>query len=397
MSKRQILALSPGEKRRLAIALAVVRSLELFEQETDRALAEGRRRELLLRERERIGRDLHDGIIQSIYAAGLHLEQATAEVIDSEGWFHTGDIGELDDDGYLKIVDRKKELIINAAGKNMSPANIEAQIKSASPLIGQAVVIGDGAGLDCAGPPETPDAWTNGILNDTHNDYAEDEVVPQRLQMEFEPEGLKEKTADVLGLFGSAIILLAAFVVVEARAKDPLVPHTQAYAMAEAMTRLDPDGQVYAQLKGSAFFLADLLRAVDCDVHVDFISISSYSSGAGSGVVRILKDLEQDVSDRDVVLVEDIVDTGLTLHYLLAELGRRNPRSLEACTLLDRTSRRIIPTPVRYRGFEIGDEFVLGYGLDFAQRYRNLDRVVLADVGVLREDPDAYVPSLYRR
>ena len=82
---------------------------------------------------------------------------------------------------------------------------------------------------------------------------------------------------------------------------------------------------------------------------------------------------------------------------ILAELGRRNPRSLEACTLLDRTSRRIIPTPVRYRGFEIGDEFVLGYGLDFSQRYRNLDRVVLGDVAVLQEDPDAYVPSLYRR
>jgi hypoxanthine phosphoribosyltransferase len=128
---------------------------------------------------------------------------------------------------------------------------------------------------------------------------------------------------------------------------------------------------------------------------VDFMAISAYAPETGR--VRLVKDLDMDITGRDVVLVEDIVDTGLTLHYLLAELGRREPRSLEACTLLDRTSRRIIPTPVRYRGFEIGDEFVLGYGLDFAQRYRNLDRVVLGDVDVLREDPDAYVPSLYRR
>jgi hypoxanthine phosphoribosyltransferase len=97
------------------------------------------------------------------------------------------------------------------------------------------------------------------------------------------------------------------------------------------------------------------------------------------------------------VLVEDIVDTGLTLHYLLGELGRRQPRSLEACALLDRTARRIIPTPVAFRAFEVGDEFVLGYGLDYAQRYRNLDRVVAADLQVLQADPDAYVAELYSR
>jgi hypoxanthine phosphoribosyltransferase len=156
------------------------------------------------------------------------------------------------------------------------------------------------------------------------------------------------------------------------------------------------DGVVLvAVLKGSIPFLSDLVRRLTIVPVIDFMAISAYAPETGR--VRIVKDLDMDISERDVVLVEDIVDTGLTLHYLLAELGRRNPRSLEACTLLDRTSRRIIPTPVRYRGFEIGDEFVLGYGLDFAQRYRNLDRVVLADVGVLREDPDAYVPSLYRR
>jgi hypoxanthine phosphoribosyltransferase len=148
-----------------------------------------------------------------------------------------------------------------------------------------------------------------------------------------------------------------------------------------------------AVLKGSIPFLSDLVRRLTIVPVIDFMAISAYAPETGR--VRIVKDLDMDISGRDVVLVEDIVDTGLTLHYLLAELGRRNPRSLEACTLLDRTSRRIIPTPVRYRGFEIGDEFVLGYGLDFAQRYRNLDRVVVGDVAVLQKDPDAYVAALY--
>ena len=150
-----------------------------------------------------------------------------------------------------------------------------------------------------------------------------------------------------------------------------------------------------AVLKGSIPFLADLVRRLTIVPVVDFMAISAYAPA--SGRVRIVKDLDMDVSGRDVVLVEDIGDTGLTLHYLLADLGRRGPASLEACTLLDRTSRRIIPTPVRYRAFEIGDEFVLGYGLDFDQRYRNLDRVVVGDLATLREDPDAYVASLYKR
>jgi hypoxanthine phosphoribosyltransferase len=148
-----------------------------------------------------------------------------------------------------------------------------------------------------------------------------------------------------------------------------------------------------AVLKGSVPFLADMVRALTITPVMDFMAISAYAPDTGR--VRIVKDLELDISGRDVVLVEDIVDTGLTLTYLLGELGRRQPRSLHACTLLDRTSRRIIPTPVRYRAFEIGDEFVLGYGLDYAQRYRNLDRVVVGDLGVLREDADAYVGSLY--
>ena len=164
--------------------------------------------------------------------------------------------------------------------------------------------------------------------------------------------------------------------------------------MAEEISGHHGDGVVLvAVLKGSVPFLADLVRKLTIVPVVDFMAISAYAPDTGR--VRIVKDLDLDISGRDVVLVEDIVDTGLTLTYLLGELGRRQPRSLETCALLDRTSRRIIPTPVRYRAFEIGDEFVLGYGLDYAQRYRNLDRVVAGDLGVLRSDPDAYVGHLY--
>jgi hypoxanthine phosphoribosyltransferase len=126
---------------------------------------------------------------------------------------------------------------------------------------------------------------------------------------------------------------------------------------------------------------------------VDFLAISSYA--AGTGRVRIVKDLDVDVYGRDVVLVEDIVDTGLTLTYLLGELGRRQPRSLEVCVLLDKAVRRIVPTPIRFRGFEIADDFVLGYGLDYAERYRNVDGVVVGDLEALRGDPDAHVAELF--
>ncbi len=154
------------------------------------------------------------------------------------------------------------------------------------------------------------------------------------------------------------------------------------------------DGVVLvAVLKGSVPFLADLARAMTVVPEVDFMAISAYAPG--SGRVRIVKDLEIDVYDRHVLLVEDIVDTGLTLTYLLGELGRRRPRSIAACALLDKAARRIVPTPLRFRAFEIGDEFVLGYGLDYAQRYRNLDHLVAGDLAVLRDDPDAYVEALY--
>ena len=154
------------------------------------------------------------------------------------------------------------------------------------------------------------------------------------------------------------------------------------------------DGVVLvAVLKGSVPFLADLVRALTIAPEVDFLAISSY--GAETGRVRIVKDLDTDIYGRDVVLVEDIVDTGLTLTYLVGELRRRSPRSLEVCALLDKTARRIVPTDVRFVGFEIPDEFVLGYGLDFAERYRNLGGVVAGDLKALRADPDAHVAELF--
>src|SRR5947209_19305846 len=131
------------------------------------------------------------------------------------------------------------------------------------------------------------------------------------------------------------------------------------------------DGLVLvAVLKGSVPFLADMIREMTIVPLVDFMSISSYAPE--SGRVRIVKDLDLDVSGRDVVIVEDIVDTGLTLTYLLGELRRRDARSVAACTLFAKTARRIVPTPVEFVGFEIDDHFVLGYGLEFAGRLRHL-------------------------
>lgn len=140
-------------------------------------------------------------------------------------------------------------------------------------------------------------------------------------------------------------------------------------------------------LKGSLVFMADLSRAIAVPVHVDFMSISSYGNGvSSSGVVRILKDLDESITDRHVILVEDIIDTGLTLTYLLATLNARRPASLEVCGLLDKSVRRIIDVPVRYKGFDIPDEFVIGYGLDWEGRYRNLREIVgVRDVGVLAD------------
>lgn len=166
--------------------------------------------------------------------------------------------------------------------------------------------------------------------------------------------------------------------------------------LATELSAAYPQGVVLvAVLKGSVPFLADLVRRLPGPVEVDFLAISSYAEG--SGRVRIVKDLEIDIYDRDVVLVEDIVDTGLTLTYILGQLGQREPRSLAVCALLDKAVRRIVPTDVRFVGFEIDDDFVLGYGLDFAERYRNIRFVFAGDLDALREDPDAHVTALYAR
>jgi hypoxanthine phosphoribosyltransferase len=123
-------------------------------------------------------------------------------------------------------------------------------------------------------------------------------------------------------------------------------------------------------LKGVTFFLADLIREVRLPVSVDFMAVSQFSGGGGA--VRIVKDLDLDIHGRHVVLVEDIVDTGMTLRYILNHLAARDPASLEVCTLLDKRARRLIDVPIRYTAFELRDEFVVGYGLDYRQRYRNL-------------------------
>jgi hypoxanthine phosphoribosyltransferase len=165
--------------------------------------------------------------------------------------------------------------------------------------------------------------------------------------------------------------------------------------LAQAIMADHPDGVVLVGvLKGALIFTADLVRAIsDVDVTVDFIAISRYAPD--SGRVRILHDVSLDVDGRDVVLVEDLVDTGLTLGYLLGHLRARSPRRLEVCTLLDRPARRIVPLPVRYVGEEIPDVYVLGYGLHRADLYRNLPRVVVADRRVVAAEPEAYVAALY--
>jgi hypoxanthine phosphoribosyltransferase len=147
-------------------------------------------------------------------------------------------------------------------------------------------------------------------------------------------------------------------------------------------------------LKGAAMFHADLLRALTLGASVDFMSISAYGASA-PGVVRILKDLDEDIGGRDVILVEDIVDTGLTLSYLLTALRERAPASLEVCALLDKTARRITPVEVRYTGFECPDRFVVGYGLDFSGLYRNLPHILaVEDLDALAGSPRALVEWL---
>jgi hypoxanthine phosphoribosyltransferase len=138
----------------------------------------------------------------------------------------------------------------------------------------------------------------------------------------------------------------------------------------------DADLVLVCVLKGAVFFLSDLMRQIEVPCEVDFMAVASYGSATdSSGVVRILKDLDTVIEGRDVLIVEDIVDSGLTLSYLLRNLRARAPRSLEVCALLTKPDRRKVDLPARYIGFEIPDRFAVGYGLDHAERYRNLPYV----------------------
>jgi hypoxanthine phosphoribosyltransferase len=139
-------------------------------------------------------------------------------------------------------------------------------------------------------------------------------------------------------------------------------------------------------LKGAVFFMADLMRRLTIACEIDFMAISSYGASTdSSGVVRILKDLDINIEGRDVLVVEDIIDSGLTLSYLMRNLESREPASLEICALLTKPERREIDVPVRYVGFEIPNRFVIGYGLDFAERYRNLPYVGVLDASLIPE------------
>ncbi len=148
-----------------------------------------------------------------------------------------------------------------------------------------------------------------------------------------------------------------------------------------------PDSTLYlvAILKGACFFLADLARAISRPARIDFIGISSYGKGkTSSGEVKLTKDLDSSIEGADVLIVEDIVDSGVTLNYLMQVLRQRRPRTLRIAALLDKPDRRIRPVDVAYTGFQIPDEFVIGYGLDYAENYRNL-----SDICILEEPPAA--------
>ena len=137
-------------------------------------------------------------------------------------------------------------------------------------------------------------------------------------------------------------------------------------------------------LKGVMCFMADLVRSITIPLEVDFMAISSYSTEErDKGVVRVIKDLDLPITDRHVIFVEDVIDTGLTLNYLLRSLRARAPASLEVCALLNKSTRRLMDIPLRYKGFDLPDFFVVGYGLDYAERYRNLPFIGILKPGVL--------------
>ena len=161
----------------------------------------------------------------------------------------------------------------------------------------------------------------------------------------------------------------------------------------ELSDRYDDGVVMIGVLRGSVPFMADLVRAMSIATMVDFVALSPYTPGTGR--VRMVMDASINIEDRDVVIVEDIVDTGLTSAFLLGELRRRAPRSVSLCTLVDRPARRVVPVAIDHVGIEIEDRFVVGYGLDYEGRYRNVRVLAAADIDVLTQDPDAYVEALY--
>lgn len=175
--------------------------------------------------------------------------------------------------------------------------------------------------------------------------------------------------------------------------REDIAAHAE--RLAGEITRDHPNGVVLVGvLKGALLFLSDLCRAIDeIPVLIDFIAISRYAPD--SGRVRIMMDLTTDIAGRDVILVEDLVDTGLTSAYLIKQLQSRGPRSVQLCALLNRLPRRIVPTPVHYCGAEIGDVFVLGAGLHAQDLYRNLPMIVEGDRAKLAAHPGIYIDELY--
>ncbi len=142
-------------------------------------------------------------------------------------------------------------------------------------------------------------------------------------------------------------------------------------------------------LRGGVFFLTDLVRKVDLPLSIDFMAISSYGIEDVSGVVKITKDLEEAIEDKNIVIVEDIIDTGLTISYLLKNLRLRSPKSIEICTLIDRDTRRISDINVKYYGFKLGEKYVVGYGLDYKQKYRNLDSIYELKIDAVKKDVES--------
>jgi len=158
----------------------------------------------------------------------------------------------------------------------------------------------------------------------------------------------------------------------------------------------DNDLLLISVLRGGVFFFTDILRSIDLEVSIDFMGISTYQSTnlKSTGVVKITKDLEEPIEDKDVIIVEDIIDTGLTISYLLRNLKSRYPNSIEICTLLDRNVRRIADIKIKYIGFTIDEQFVVGYGLDYKQKYRNLESIYELKIDTVKKDIEAIQSNL---